>query len=201
MPAAFVLLDGFGGTPAGLVTRKTLSQYWSMSANYTYDKYGKMVSVQYPNGGTTFTYTYDMADRPIKLTDNQATPVDWVKDVVYNAAGQITQMKYSRDTSGSAYNTETRTYNILQQLTRLPVTHAVYPLDLDFEYRYSATQNNRRITALVRLLSLSPRYPYLPLSWFQRTRRRSRNMFRLSRNMLTLVPSEWLQRTGTSTVR
>lgn len=42
--------------------------------------------------------------RSIKLTDNQA--VDWVKDVVYNTAGQLTQMKYTRDTSGNDYYTD-----------------------------------------------------------------------------------------------
>ena len=77
----------------------------------------------------------------IKLTDNKATPVDWAKDVTFNAAGQITQMKYSQDTSGSSYYTETRTFNVLQQLTRLTV-----PGVLDHEYRFSSTQNDGRIT-------------------------------------------------------
>jgi YD repeat-containing protein len=79
--------------------------------------------------------------RPIKLTDNQATPVDWVKDVAYNAAGQITTMSYARNPSGSSYYTETRQYNILQQLTRLTV-----PGVMDHEYRFSATQNDGRLT-------------------------------------------------------
>ena len=34
--------------------------------------------------------------------------MDWVKDVVYNAAGQVTQMKYTQNTGGTSYYTETR---------------------------------------------------------------------------------------------
>jgi RHS repeat-associated protein len=50
-------------------------------------------------------------------------------------------MSYARDPNGSSYFTETRQYNILQQLTRLTV-----PGVMDHEYRFSATQNDGRIT-------------------------------------------------------
>jgi hypothetical protein len=36
--------------------------------------------------------------------------VDWVKDVAYNAAGQITTMSYARNPNGSSYYTEPRRY-------------------------------------------------------------------------------------------
>jgi YD repeat-containing protein len=75
-------------TPAGLVTNKSQSGLGSVL--YSYDSEGRTVSTQYPFGGPTFTYTYDQMGRPIGLRDNQETPVDWVKDVAYNAAGQIT---------------------------------------------------------------------------------------------------------------
>ena len=65
--------------------------------------------------------------------------MDWVKDVAYNAAGQITTMSYVRDPNGSSYFTEPRQYNILQQLTRLTV-----PGVMDHEYRFSTTQNDGR---------------------------------------------------------
>ena len=34
--------------------------------------------------------------RPNKLTDDQPTPADWAKEVLYNPAGQMTQLKYSK---------------------------------------------------------------------------------------------------------
>ena len=59
--------------------------------------------------------------RPIKLTDNSGTPVDWVKDVVYGPAGEMTQIKYTTNGTNGSYYTETRTFNNLLQLTRLTV--------------------------------------------------------------------------------
>ncbi len=56
--------------------------------------------------------------RPVKLT---SSGVDWVKDVVYNAAGQITSMKYTRDTGGNDYYTESRQYNVLGQMTQIQI--------------------------------------------------------------------------------
>ena len=97
----------FTYTVGGLVASKAQSNFYG-SVNYTYDNEGRTLSTQYPLYGPTFTYTYDEMGRPIKLTDNQATPVDWVKDVAYNAAGQITAMSYARDPNGSNYYTETR---------------------------------------------------------------------------------------------
>ena len=131
-------------TAAGLATKKKLVRNaGSLEAGYTYDNEGKMVSVAYPNSGPTFTYTYDSMGRPIKLTDNQAEPVDWAKDVVYNAAGQMTQVKQFNPSSGG-WRTETRQYNVLQQMTRLTVASS--STLLDYEYRFSDTQNNGRIT-------------------------------------------------------
>ncbi len=43
-----------------------------------------------------FTYTFDAMGRPIKLTDNNATPRDWVKEVTYSVAGQMTKLKVQR---------------------------------------------------------------------------------------------------------
>jgi YD repeat-containing protein len=132
--------QSFTYTPAGLVASKSQTNFYG-SLNYTYDNEGRTLSTQYPINGPTFTYTYDEMGRPSRLTDNQSTPVDWVKDVAYNAAGQITTMSYARDPNGSSYYTETRQYNILQQLTRLTV-----PGVMDHEYRFSSTQNDGRIT-------------------------------------------------------
>ncbi len=125
-------------TASGLPTSKTQN---GLTANYTYDNEGKMVSVEYPSNGPTFSYTYDAMGRPVTLTDDQTTPVEWVKDVLYNQAGQVTEMKYTQNTQGSSYSTETRQYNILQQMTRITVAGV-----LDQEYRFSDTANNGRIT-------------------------------------------------------
>ena len=46
----------------------------NLRPNYTHDTEGRMVSVQYPNSGPTFTYTFYSMGHPSKLTDNQATP-------------------------------------------------------------------------------------------------------------------------------
>jgi hypothetical protein len=110
-----------------------------LEASWTHDSEGRMVSVTYPNGGKTYTYSFDALGRPIKLTDNSA--VDWAKDVLYNAAGLMTQIKYTTDGTGGSYYTETRQFNALNQLTRLTA-----PGVIDHEYRFSATQNNGRIT-------------------------------------------------------
>jgi hypothetical protein len=98
--------------------------------------------------GPTFTYTFDSMGRPNKLTDNQATPVDWAKDVLYNFAGQVTQLLYTRNTSGSLYYTETRQYSILGQMTQLTIPGVV-----NRTYTFSATQNDGRITQMTDAIS------------------------------------------------
>ena len=129
-------------TNAGLPTNKELrrkGQGPTLDAAYTYDNEGKLVSTQYPNSGPTLTYTFDAMSRPIRLTDNQA--VDWAKDVIYNAAGQMTQLSTTNTTGGTSYRTETRQYNALGQMTQLAV-----PGVMGYQYTYSATQNNGQIT-------------------------------------------------------
>jgi len=152
-------------TQAGLVTKKRLRVYRAVSPSfqqdldgtYTYDNEGKTTSVSYPTTyqfhcyptgwvavpGPVYTYSFDSLGRPNKLTDNSA--VDWVKDVVYGAAGQVTQMRYW---NGGSYYLETKQYNARLQMTRLTTVQEGYPggTPLDMEYRYSATQNDGRIT-------------------------------------------------------
>ena len=107
-----------------------------------------MVFTQYYSSGLAFTYTFDSLGRPIKLTDNQATPVDWVKDLVYNAAGQATSMKFTQNTSGSQYYTETRAYNVLGQMTQISIPGVV-----DRSYTFSSTSNDGRITQMTDAVS------------------------------------------------
>ncbi len=62
-----------------------------------------------------------------------------MKDVLYNTAGQVTEMMYWN--GSGAYYTETREFNVLGQMTRLTV-----PGVRDFTYTFSATQNDGRTT-------------------------------------------------------
>ncbi len=81
----------------------------------------------------------DALGRPVKLTSGG---VDWVNDVVYGPAGEMRQYLGNGNCT-----TETRSYNTRLQLTRLTVIGTGLPT-VDLEYRYSATQNNGRITSL-----------------------------------------------------
>ncbi|MGH9963024.1 MAG: hypothetical protein ACREBC_38895, partial [Pyrinomonadaceae bacterium] len=115
-----------------------------LDANYEYNQ-GKMTSVSYPAywdttyipqmmAGPAFAYSYDSMDRPEKLTGS----LDWVKDVLYNAAGQMTQMLTF---TGSSFRTETRSYNTRGQLTQIANSPGG-----TIQYLYSASNNNGRIT-------------------------------------------------------
>ncbi len=129
-------------TQAGLVTTQTQNGGgFNLQASYTYNDEGAPVSTQYPSG-LELTYTYDSMGRPTKLTDNQAIPTDYVREVQYNAAGQITQMNQF-DNNGRY--TETRQYNPLSQLARQTAV-ASGVTRMDYQYIYSATQNDGRIT-------------------------------------------------------
>jgi hypothetical protein len=92
--------------------------------------------------------------RPVSLTDNQVTPVTWVNNVAYAADNQLTQIARW---SGTAYWTESRTYNILNQLTRQTVSGV-----FDQEYNFSATQNNGKLTgSFDHIASQQVSYSYL----------------------------------------
>jgi RHS repeat-associated protein len=119
----------------------------SLATSQTYTNEGKINSVTYPtafNGsgntqaGPVYTYTYDTMSRPIALTDNQPTPVNWATGVVYGPANEMQQISFSSNGAGSYY-TETRTYNTRLQLTRMTV-----PGVMDMEYRFPS-QNSGQI--------------------------------------------------------
>jgi RHS repeat-associated protein len=140
-------------TQAGLVSSKRLkvtnsaSQVASLTTSQSYTNEGQISSVTYPsafdsNGNTLagpiYTYTYDAMSRPIALTDNQPTPVNWATGVVYGPANEMQQIRFSSNGAGSYYN-ETRTYNTRLQFTRMTV-----PGVMDMQYRFAA-QNNGQI--------------------------------------------------------
>ena len=100
-----------------------------------------MVSVTYPKGGPTYTYTLDSMGRPVQMEDDAGKI--WVKEAQYDAAGRLTEVKlWEHDGYGyPKFVTEQRTYNARGQLTRLKL-----PGYLDEEYRYP-TANAGRISS------------------------------------------------------
>jgi YD repeat-containing protein len=132
-----------------------------VEAIYGYNNEGQTVSVTYPGAtgssgpGATYTYSFDSLGRPNKLTDNQATPIDWVKDVLYAPSGQMTQIKFV-DTdivSPPRYFTETRSYNARQQLGQILATNFQGTTSFNMQYVYSATQNNGQISQAIDAVS------------------------------------------------
>jgi RHS repeat-associated protein len=124
---------------------------WGSSAtiNYSYDTFGRAVSIQYPfnNGSTypqtTFTTTYDTMGRPSGLTDNTGTT--WVNGAVYDYAGRLQTLTFLSE------NLETRSYNTVGQIASIGWSAAPgYPYPGGptgtLSYTFSATQNNGQIT-------------------------------------------------------
>jgi RHS repeat-associated protein len=171
--------ERYSYTPGGLVTKKRLTvtaapnplefpdviQSVSLDTAQTYDTAGKVLTVKYPDTlggdpsrndpihvipGPTYTYTYDGMARPITLTEDRQTPLNWVNNVQYGPAGELKSMDYQTATGMSSldgrltytgyYSTETRTYNNRLQMTQLTMP------GVNMEYRYSLTQNNGQIT-------------------------------------------------------
>jgi RHS repeat-associated protein len=165
------MVERYSYTSAGLAIKKRLhpmnSTSWPsdaggvisttpfMEAVYTYNNAGQMVSVKYPadthtsGPWRTYTYSFDTMGRPNKLTDNQATPLDWVKDVLYSPSGQMTQMKFTQNPN--IYYTETRSYNARLQLTQIATTYTT--TNLNMQYVYSPTQNNGQIIQAIDAVS------------------------------------------------
>ena len=162
IPSTMQLVEMYAYTQAGLTSGKRLQvqetlyttlngvgQYTPRTLNmdtaYTYDTggEGKVLSVNYPstyswNGtqlvpasGPAYTYSFDAMYRPTGLTDQNNNTV--VNNVSYNAANQL-----------STFNTETRTYNNLNQMTQLTIT-GTQPLNIS--YNFTAGANNGKITS------------------------------------------------------
>lgn len=158
-----VLKDvGWGGCEAGIACLAT-----DLDAGFAYNSEGRYLGVaRYPggwrwsgsssggcdvwssDGSPSFTYTLDAQGRPLKMTASTTFPAmqttEFVKDVSYGPGGEITQMRLLGDAnSGGNDIIETRAYNTLGQMTRQTV-----PGRIDQEYRYTAGQNNGRISQM-----------------------------------------------------
>jgi RHS repeat-associated protein len=123
--------------PAGAVMAKRLTIGGrNLDAVYEYDNEGRMAAVTAPLG-KRYWYTYNERGLPATMSFYDAIEQrneDVVKNVSYNAAGQMTGMQ-------NGTYLETRGYNVLNQLTSLTSTQGV-----NLEYRYSSSQNDGRIT-------------------------------------------------------
>ena len=158
VPSSMQFVEMYAYTQAGLTSGKRLQVQetfkWyvnnnlqtstdtlNMDGTYTYNNEGKMTSVNYPstyawNGtqfvttsGPTYTYSFDAMYRPMGLTDQNNNTI--VNSVSYNAANQLL-----------TFNTETRSYNNLNQMTRLTITGSA---PLDISYNFPAGTNNGKI--------------------------------------------------------
>lgn len=125
-----------------------------MEAAYPYNGEGQTVPVTNPRATQqqgpvrTYTYSFDTMGRPNKLTDDQATPLDWVKDVLYSPSGQMTQIRFTQNPN--IFYTETRSFNARLQLTQIVTTG---PASFNMQYVYSTTQNNGQITQAIDAVS------------------------------------------------
>jgi RHS repeat-associated protein len=164
VPSSMQFVEMYAYTQAGLTSGKRLQvqetlhyyingvaysdpQSLNMDTLYTYDTggEGKVLSVNYPEtwawssqsntmvstAGPTYTYSFDAMYRPTGLKDQNNNTI--VNNVTYNAANQLL-----------TFNTETRSYNNLNQMTQLVIT-GTYPLNIS--YNFTAGQNNGKIAS------------------------------------------------------
>jgi YD repeat-containing protein len=110
----------------------------------TYDNEGR-VATQSGAGGN-YSYGYNSMGRPNRLTQTVTPAYDIISAAQYGPGGQMTSL--TRRVGEDSYTTETMQYNVRGQLTRMTMPNAV-----DLEYRYSAAQNNGRITSYKEYLS------------------------------------------------
>lgn len=150
-PHGLQFTEWYSYHPAGAITAKQLSvggtalgsNTANFDATYAYNNLGQVTSVQYPfaqwsNGSVTtagpqYGYTYDAMNRLNGMTEPNNQTL--VSSVSYGAANQLLQLN-------AASFTEARTYNANLQLTSLASGSYQY------NYNYSATQNNGRIQSI-----------------------------------------------------
>jgi RHS repeat-associated protein len=151
------LIEMYSYTAAGAVTKKRMRIIRSgttvdKDVNYTYGTDGKLATVLYPGASVPFTYSYDLMDRPVKMTGAPTflggTTVDLVKGVAYGVAGQVTTMQYMQwqDSGTPYYFTETRTYNELFQLKQQVTAGSVTAANIEYTYSNTGANNGRIVS-------------------------------------------------------
>lgn len=154
--------ENYTYTAAGLVLSKTLSvsrngatNTWNLASGYTYNNEGTMLTMTYPAHRETYwdpnVSNNVTADRSMVTTNSFGTLGRLASFSAHTIGGLTTPYTIA---SGAQYNhfsaltslniwgsTETRTYNVLGQLTRIT------GLGIDLEYTFSASQNDGKITS------------------------------------------------------
>jgi hypothetical protein len=154
------VIEMYSYTVGGAVAKKRLRLVRpggsvNKDVSYTYGADGKLATVLYPDATIPYTYSYNQMDQPVGMTgpmlNDPGSPTEHARNVAYNAAGQVTSMQYLQGeeeyqgTYTPVYYTESRTYNVLQQLERQTTTGNA-GVAADIEYLYPVSGNNGRIT-------------------------------------------------------
>ena len=150
------------GVPGAAVGKKmrvtrTLSEVQSpgsqvmnvdLNGSFTYDNEGRMTSEGYPtdNAGTTASigFGFDSMGRMYTLTDQLASQTI-IQSATYGPANELTQITGSP--YYGAWGTETRTYNVMKQMTGLTSVPQSYGTGVSMTYNFSPTQNNGKIVS------------------------------------------------------
>ena len=107
-----------------------------------------MTSEGYPtdNAGTTASlgFGFDSMGRMYSLTDQLASQ-QIIQSATYGPANELTQITGAP--YYGAWGTETRTYNVMKQMTSLTSVPQSYGTGVSMTYNYSPTQNNGKITS------------------------------------------------------
>jgi RHS repeat-associated protein len=153
-----VMREMYGYNQAGRVTAQRLvvgQVNYDATAGYEYDNEGRLTAIQYPVDAVEEGYTpvklhysYDAMGRPNLLKgDFPNNYPDWqLATAQYGAAGELTQMAWNGGPQTNGVS-ETRSYNPLRQLVRQTTLNWMGQTAWDMEYRYTAGQNNGRITS------------------------------------------------------
>jgi RHS repeat-associated protein len=130
------------------------SNPFNFDATYAWDNEGRVTSLAYPLSGPTYGYAFDSMGRLSTMKENGLQ----VAAAGYNWAGQMTALNYDSFA-------ETRTYDpVMMQLTRITTVQGASTV-MDMTYKYTAGQNNGRISQSVDgVLNETVNYTYDPLN-------------------------------------
>ena len=106
----------------------------NLDATLSYDSYGRLNSITYPNTAGTYAYTYDALSRLSTLVKDSSTTL--INTVTYGPSNELLTIKDS-----AWFMTVTRQYNPVGQLNRITMGGHL-------QYTYSTTQNNGQITKM-----------------------------------------------------